>query len=62
MVENELWGHPRGICVANERQCAIIEDKPLIIDSDGNDSMILRSGRNSRGERSEGSVTYVATA
>src|SRR5690349_20986768 len=41
MVEDELGDRPRDICIAHERQCAVIEDEPLIVDPDCHDSMIF---------------------
>ena len=41
IIENELGNCAPDIHVAHERQCAIIEDELLIIDSDCHDRMIF---------------------
>jgi hypothetical protein len=41
IVKNEFRNRPRDICVAHERQCAVIEYEPLTIDPDCRDSMIF---------------------
>ena len=41
IIENELGNCAPDIHVAHERQCAVIEDEPLVIDPDCNDRMIF---------------------
>ena len=41
IVEDELRDRPRDLCVAHERQCAVVEDEPPMIDPDCHDSMIF---------------------
>src|SRR5215471_9006165 len=41
IIENELGNRAPDIHVAHERQCAVIEDEPLIIDPDCHDSMVF---------------------
>ncbi|SIO64485.1 hypothetical protein SAMN05443247_10424 [Bradyrhizobium erythrophlei] len=41
IIENKLGNRAPDICVAHERQCAVIKIEPLIIDPDCHDSMIF---------------------
>src|SRR5205085_3839791 len=41
MVEHEFWDSSRDICVAHQRQRAIVKDQPLTIHASGDCSVIF---------------------
>jgi hypothetical protein len=41
MVEHEFWDRARDICVAHQRQRAIVKNQPLTVDASYNGGMIF---------------------